>query len=175
MTTSYCRHSPFLSREGNIWHAFLRANIQELTFHQTNYCGRLQTIRWFRQSDWKSVGLPFRLKELRTFSCFFYSNIEDSTFPHQPKAGSPPFSPERETCCILPVNQLSHAYFLTKWKKCNIVSLFLQIHIVESTIHHSLMRTVHPFFQERSCILHFPFWRNFSILSFYKRAFRFPL
>ena len=51
-----------------------------------------------------------------------------------------PFSPERETCCILPVNQLSRAYFLTKWKKCNIVSLFLQIHIVESTIHHSLMR-----------------------------------
>ena len=51
-----------------------------------------------------------------------------------------PFSPERETCCILPVNQPSHAYFLTKWKKCNIVSLFLQIHIVESTIHHSLMR-----------------------------------
>ena len=47
--------------------------------------------------------------------------------------------------------------------------LFLQIHIVESTIHHSLMRTVHPFFQERSCILHFPFWRNFSILSFYKK------
>ena len=45
--------------------------------------------------------------------------------------------PERETCCILPVNQLSRAYFLTKWKKCNIVSLFLQIHIVESTIHHS--------------------------------------
>ena len=77
--------------------------------------------------------------------------------------------PERETCCILPVNQLSCAYFLTKWKKCNIVSLFLQIHIVESTIHHSLMRTVHPFFQERSCILHFPFWRNFSILSFYKK------
>ncbi|SDA56440.1 hypothetical protein SAMN02910343_01332, partial [Dialister histaminiformans] len=77
--------------------------------------------------------------------------------------------PERETCCILPVNQLSRAYFLTKWKKCNIVSLFLQIHIVESTIHHSLMRTVHPFFQERSCILHFPFWRNFSILSFYKK------
>ena len=80
-----------------------------------------------------------------------------------------PFSPERETCCMLPVNQLSCAYFLTKWKKCNIVSLFLQIHIVESTIHHSLMRTVHPFFQERSCILHFPFWRNFSILSFYKK------
>ena len=86
-----------------------------------------------------------------------------------------PLSPERETCCILSVNQLLHACLLTKWKKCNILSLFLQIHIVESTIHHSLMRTVHPFFQERSCILHFPFWRNFSILSFYKQYSSSPL
>ena len=46
----------------------------------------------------------------------------------------PPLSPERETCCILSVNQLLHACLLTKWKKCNILSLFLQIHIVESTI-----------------------------------------
>ncbi len=67
MTTSYCRHSPSLSRTGNILYAFLRANIQELTFHQTNYCSRLQTIRWFRRSDWKPVGLPIRRKELRTF------------------------------------------------------------------------------------------------------------
>ena len=61
---------PFLSRTGNVLYAFIRANIQELTFHQTNYCSRLQTIRWFRQSDWKPVGLPIRLKELRTFSYF---------------------------------------------------------------------------------------------------------
>ena len=46
----------FLSRTGNVLHAFLCANIQELTFHQTNYCSRLQTIRWFRRSDWKPVG-----------------------------------------------------------------------------------------------------------------------
>ena len=45
-----------------------------------------------------------------------------------------PFSPERETFCMLSVNQLLHACLLTKWKKCNILSLFLQIHIVESTI-----------------------------------------
>ena len=45
MTTSYCRHSPYLSREENVLHAFLRANIQELTFHQTNYCSSPQTIR----------------------------------------------------------------------------------------------------------------------------------
>ena len=63
MTTSYCRHSPSLSREENVWHAFLRANIQELTFHQTNYCSRLQTIRWFRQSDRKPVGASFQTKK----------------------------------------------------------------------------------------------------------------
>ena len=44
--------------------------------------------------------------------------------------------PERESYCILPLNQLSHAYFLAKGKKYNILSLFLQIHIVESTIPH---------------------------------------
>ena len=53
---------PPLSREENVWHAFLRANIQELTFHQTNYCSRLQTIRWFRQSDRKPVGASFQTK-----------------------------------------------------------------------------------------------------------------
>ena len=50
-TFHHLRWSPFLSRTGNVSHAFLRANIQELTFHQTNYCGSLQTIRWFRRSD----------------------------------------------------------------------------------------------------------------------------
>ena len=42
-----------------------------------------------------------------------------------------PFSPERETCCILPVNQLSHTYLFTKWKKCNILSLFHQKYYVK--------------------------------------------
>ena len=28
---------------------------------------------------------------------FLYSNIVDSTFHHQPKAGGPPLSPERKT------------------------------------------------------------------------------
>ena len=76
MTTSYCRHSPSLSREGNVLHAFLRANIQELTFHQTNHCSRLQTIRWFRQSDRKPVGPPFRLKNRRTFACFPFPSCQ---------------------------------------------------------------------------------------------------
>ena len=80
---------------------------------------------------------------------------------------------KRASFCKLSFSSLSDSYVFVKWKKYNILPSFLQIHIVESTIHHSLMRTVPPFFQERSCILHFPFWRNFSILSFYKRTFRF--
>ena len=76
---------------------------------------------------------------------------------------------KRASFCKLSFSSLSDSYVFVKWKKYNILPSFLQIHIVESTIHHSLMRTVPPFFQERSCILHFPFWRNFSILSFYKK------
>ena len=66
---------------------------------------------------------------------FLYSNIEDSTFPHLINQMVRPFSPEREKFCMLPVNQLLHACLLTKGKKCNMLSLFLLIHMVESTIH----------------------------------------
>ena len=44
-------------------HAFLYSNIVDSTFHQTNYCSRLQTIRWFRQSDRKPVGASFQTKK----------------------------------------------------------------------------------------------------------------
>ena len=57
-------------------HAFLCSNIQHSTFHQTNYCSRPQTIRWFRQSDRKPVGLPFRLKNRRTFACFPFHSCQ---------------------------------------------------------------------------------------------------
>ena len=84
---------PFLSRTGNVLYAFIRANIQELTFHQTNYCSRLQTIRWFRRSDWKPSRLPFRLKELRTFACF--PTFQHSGFYFPPAEGwSPSLSRE---------------------------------------------------------------------------------
>ncbi len=33
MTTSYCRHSPFLAKEGNVLHAFPYPNIQHSIFH----------------------------------------------------------------------------------------------------------------------------------------------
>ena len=42
--------------------------------------------------------------------------------------------------CMLSFSQLSYAYVFVKWKKCKILPSFLLIHIVESTIHHSLMR-----------------------------------
>ena len=148
---------PFLSRTGNVWHAFLRANIQELTFHQTNYCSRLQTIRWFRRSDWKSVGLPFRLKELRTFACFPLSQHRGFYFPpaawkdravnsmeikdfiilwtysqwRQAIVVIPPFSPEREICDILLLS-----FIQTKWNQ-------LSTDFVGP-----------PFFQERSIVSH---------------------
>ena len=77
----------------------------------------------------ETCGLPFRLKELRTFACFPVSQHSGFYFP--PSANKdravniieikdfiilwtysqwwqdlviiPPFSPERETCCILPL------------------------------------------------------------------------
>ena len=65
--------SPSLSRERNVSHALLRANIQELTFHQTNYCGSLQTIRWFRRSD--LVVIPPFFQERIFVSHSFYKRI----------------------------------------------------------------------------------------------------
>ena len=65
-----------------------------------------QTIRWFRRSDQKPVQLPFRLKNSEHLHAFPYPDIEDSTFPHQPKAGGPSsLSPERETCCLLFISE----------------------------------------------------------------------
>ena len=105
-----------------------------------------------QKSDRKPAGLPVWLKELWTFACFPVSPQRGFYFPppankdravnsieikdfiilwtysqwRQDLVVIPPFSPERETCCILPVNQLSHTYLFTKWKKCNILSLFHQ-------------------------------------------------
>ena len=58
------------SRTGNVLHALLRANIQELTFHQTNYCGSLQTIRWFRRSDLVVIP-PLSLRKGSSFRILF--------------------------------------------------------------------------------------------------------
>ena len=84
-----------------------------------------------------------------------------------------PFSPERETCCILSVNQLLHACLLTKWKKCNILSLFLQIHIVESTI--PRRSSVPLSLQKGAAYGMLPICKAFVCLPFYKRSFHIPL
>ena len=104
---------------------------------------------------------------------FLSPNIQHSTFHHPPGADGPPLSPERETCFILSVNQLSHAYFLTKWKKCNIVSLFLQIHIVESTI--PRRSSVPLSLQKGAAYGMLPICKAFVCLPFYKRLFHIPL
>ena len=94
-------------------------------------------------------------------------------FPPFAKANGPPFSPERETCCILSVNQLLHACLLTKWKKCNILSLFLQIHIVESTI--PRRSSVPLSLQKGAAYGMLPICKAFVCLPFYKRLFHIPL
>ena len=71
-------------------------------FPQTDCCGSPQTIRWCRWSDRKPVGLPIRLKELKTFSCFPLYQHRGFYFPPSAEADGPPFSPERETFCMLP-------------------------------------------------------------------------
>ena len=119
----------------------------------------------FKAGDWTlCIILGYGLPERETFCMPSFALTYSILLSTICCADGPPLSPERETCCILSINQLSHAYFLTKWKKCNILSLFLLIHIVESTI--PRRSSIHPFFPEGNFVLYFPFWRNFSILSF---------
>ena len=122
MTTSYCRHSPSLSRTGNILHAFLHSNIEESTFHH---------LRWS----------PSLSRE---------GNVSHAS-----------------------VNQLLHACLLTKWKKCNILSLFLQIHIVKSTI--PRRSSVPLSLQKGAAYGMLPICKAFVCLPFYKRSFHIPL
>ena len=67
---------------------------------------------------------------------FLYSNIVDSTFHHQPTAGGPPFSPERETYSMLLFVQLLHACLLHRGKSatCYRYSQALTYSILLSTI-----------------------------------------
>ena len=74
---------------------------------------------------------------------------------------------------MLSVNQLLHACLLTKWKKCNILSLFLQIHIVESTI--PRRSSVPLSLQKGAAYGMLPICKAFVCLPFYKRSFHIPL
>ena len=94
-------------------------------------------------------------------------------FPPFAKANGPPFSPERETYGMLLFVQLLHSCLLTKWKKCNILSLFLQIHIVESTI--PRRSSVPLSLQKGATYGMLPICKAFVCLPFYKRSFHIPL
>ena len=85
----------------------------------------------------------------------------------------PPFFQERSIVSHASVNQLLHACLLTKWKKCNILSLFLQIHIVESTI--PRRSSVPLSLQKGAAYGMLPICKAFVCLPFYKRSFHIPL
>ena len=123
-------------------HAFPYPNIEDSTFHQTNYCSRLQTIRWFRRSDWKSVGLPIRRKELRTFSCFPLSQHIKMSL--RLMVGAIPQELQGGGCCTW----LLHI----KQKYCIHQHAFLCSNIQHSTFHH-LLRRWSPFLSREENVL----------------------
>ena len=93
-------------------------------------------------------------------------------FPPAAKTNGPPLSREGNVSHAS-VNQLLHACLLTKWKKCNILSLFLQIHIVESTI--PRRSSVPLSLQKGAAYGMLPICKAFVCLPFYKRSFHIPL
>ena len=74
---------------------------------------------------------------------------------------------------MLSFYQLSYSYIFVKWKKCNILSLFLQIHIVESTI--PRRSSVPLSLQKGAAYGMLPICKAFVCLPFYKRSFHIPL
>ena len=156
-------------QRGKHLYAFLRSDIPHSTFHYL----AIQTIRWFRQSDRKPMELPFRLKELRTFATFPLSQHRGFYFPPPANGWRSPFLSRTGNVLHASVNQLSHACLLTKWKKCNILSLFLQIHIVESTI--PRRSSVPLSLQKGAAYGMLPICKAFVCLPFYKRLFHIPL
>ena len=104
MTTSYCRHSPSLSREENVLHAFLFLAFLFLRFRKVEEVQHIIVI----PSDSHSginypptfVGPPFlSRKELHT-ACFPFAKLlyvylfirDHSTFPCNPHGGTRPLS-----------------------------------------------------------------------------------
>ena len=98
------------------------------------------------------------------FTSFLLIHIVDSTFHHLSREGNVSHAS---------VNQLLHACLLTKWKKRNILSLFLQIHIVESTI--PRRSSVPLSLQKGAAYGMLPICKAFVCLPFYKRSFHIPL
>ena len=97
-------------------------------------------------------------------------HIQESTLRH---LRWPSSLSREENVLHASVNQLLHACLLTKWKKCNILSLFLQIHIVESTI--PRRSSVPLSLQKGATYGMLPICKAFVCLPFYKRSFHIPL
>ena len=58
----------------------------------------------------EACGASFQTSEGEHQHAFLFPNIQHSTFPHQPKAGGPPLSPERKVFCGLPFSELLYSY-----------------------------------------------------------------
>ena len=126
-----CTNSYALTSKSRIAKFFPRLSSGRFWKGRLENWAELQTYlrRDIRRSDWKPVGLPIRLKELRTFLCFPLSQHSGFYFPppaskdravnsieikdfiilwtysqwRQALVVIPPLSPERETCCMLPI------------------------------------------------------------------------
>ena len=56
----------------------------------------------------------FQTTERDHLHAFLCLNIQQSTFPHSLKRTVRPFSPERETCCMLPIYRLLLVFLFTR-------------------------------------------------------------
>ena len=123
------------------------------TAYGNSYKG--QTIRQQTGSWWAS----FQTSEGEHQHAFLFPNIEDSTF-HQPQAG-PPFSPERETCCMLSFCVTFRFLLLYRHNKTRL-SIF-----PESLVFLSLCRCAKPICNPLTCLL---IKRQSALLTYFLRA-----
>ena len=72
-------------------------------------------------------------KKCNMLPLFPLIHIQHSTFPHQLKAGGPPFSPERETCCMLSINK-AMAFLLSLSISSSVMLSFVPTYKYELTL-----------------------------------------
>ena len=103
MTTSYCRHSPSLSRTGNVLHSFRQSAFACLSFNKVE---EVQHIIVIPSDSHSGINYPptaskdraVHSMEIKDFLILWtYSQWRQAIVV------IPPFSPERETFCMLPL------------------------------------------------------------------------
>ena len=161
---------------------------------------RQTTVAVRRQSDGSDGqtgslwGFLSDKKNSEHFHAFLSSDIQHSTFPHQPKAGGLPFL--SRTGNVLHASHLQGFCILTFHKRifhftpAILMGLHSPMnpgsyspasaqdtHTCEPSDAHgqqTKFATLRPpFFQKRSFVFLFFFWKNFCIFTFYKRTFCF--